>query len=440
MLSHRTTPIKERKSSRPEGWMPAGYAVPIHLTIQQERYCCRAIGITRFIYNLCVATHRFCRVNRMPWPSWQDLYKAFNACKYEDYPFATEVASRVQEGAFMDFGNALKSWRDPNHRAGAPRFRKRRRTGAGSFKAASGVVQIRYDGKRRVRLPLVGSVKLRHTLPEGIIHEAHISFRNGQWVLSIKCWKPPVPKPEHDTRIAQGAVDTSINPHATDSEGQVWENPKSYYRAERKLKRCQRIQSRRTPGSRKWWHSQRRVDRLQQRIRGLRRNAQHQMTSELIHKFSSLVIEDLNVAGMMSGRTPKAQADAGMGEIKRQLIYKGQWHHCGITLAGRFYPSSKTCSTCGVVNAKLKRERHWQCPSCGTSHERNENAAVNLRNLLTLPAGSGATLRDRKALAADSLCRETGPEDRRTATQEPGSCIADCVLTSEMNQALPAKS
>ena len=58
--------------------MPVGYAVPVRLTVRQELYCRRAIGITRFIYNLCVATHRFCRTNRMPWPPWQDLYKAFN--------------------------------------------------------------------------------------------------------------------------------------------------------------------------------------------------------------------------------------------------------------------------------------------------------------------------------------------------------------------------
>ena len=164
--------------------MPAGYAVPVRLTVKQERYCRRAIGITRFIYNLCVATHRFCRTNRMPWPSWQDIYKAFNACKREDYPFVTEVASRVQEGAFMDFGASIKNWRDPNHPAGPPRFRKRRRTGTGSFRAASGVTQIKYDGKRRIRLPVIGSIKMANTLPKGIPCEAHISRRNGQWVLA----------------------------------------------------------------------------------------------------------------------------------------------------------------------------------------------------------------------------------------------------------------
>ena len=412
--------------------MPAGYALPVRLTVSQQRYCRRAIGITRFIYNLCVATHRFCRTNRMPWPSWQDIYKAFNAAKREDYPFVTEVASRVQEGAFMDFGAALRNWRDLSHAAGPPRFRKKRRTGAGSFRAASGVTQLRYDGRRRMRLPVIGSVKMVHTLPKGIPYEAHISRRNGQWVLSVKYWREPTARPEPDTRLPAGAVDTGINPMATDSEGQVWDNPKAYYQAERKLRRWQRTQSRRRPGSRGWWEAQRRMDRLQRRITGLRRNAQRQMTSTLVGKFQSLVIEDLNVRGMMAGLTPKAQADAAIGEIKRQLLYKGRWHHCEVVMADRYYPSSKTCSVCGVVNAKLKRERHWRCGSCGTTHERNLNAAVNLRNLLTLPSGRGVTLRDGKALAAGSSCRETGPDDRRTASPELISGNADCVSATSL--------
>ena len=144
------------------------------------------------------------------------------------------------------------------------------------------------------------------------------------------------------------------------------------------------------------------------------------MTSQLVHTFQHLVIEDLNVAGLMQGKTPKAQADAAMGETKRQIIYKGQWHHCNVYLAHRFYPSSKTCSTCGYVNAKLKRQRFWQCPSCTIIHERNINAAVNLRGLLaetlTLLPSVGGTLRDRRALAVGEPNGETGPNDRRTGT------------------------
>ena len=96
----------------------------------------------------------------------------------------------------------------------------------------------------------------------------------------------------------------------------------------------------------------------------------------------------LNVAGLMRGNTPRAQADAGMGDIKRQLIYKGQWRHTEVILAPMWFPSSKTCSVCGTVNPKLKRERRWTCPDCGTRHDRNLNAAVNLRNLI-VPAARG---------------------------------------------------
>ena len=105
-------------------------------------------------------------------------------------------------------------------------------------------------------------------------------------------------------------------------------------------------------------------------------------------------------------------------------------------LADRYYPSSRTCSACGVVKAKIKRERRWRCGHCGTTHERNQNAAVNLRNLLTLPSGRGVKLRkqqlrtaqDGKALAAGSLCRETGPNDRRTAQPERTFDTADYVM------------
>ena len=340
-----------KKSSCPEGWLPAGHQVPLHLTKKQDAYCHRATGISRFVYNLCVATHHFCRFNHLNWPSWQDLQKAINQAKADDFPFITEVSKFVTEGATKNFGNALKNWLDPDHKAKKPRFHKKRLTSSGSFLAASGVATITYNGKRRVKLPYLGSVKLNATLPKGIFHEAHISRQNGQWLLSINYWKTPEDIPYPDTRIEEGAVDTGINPHATDSEAQTWENPKAYYKAERKLARWQRAQARRQVGSRGWWEAQHRIDRLHRRITGLRKHATHEMTTQLVNKFQNLVTEDLNVKGMMQGKTPKAQADASMGEIKRQLIYKSQWHHCNTTLAPRFYPSNKTCSNCSEVNA-----------------------------------------------------------------------------------------
>ena len=290
----------------------------------------------------------------------------------------------VATGAFRDFGQAVDNWRNPNLRARVPRTKRRTFTGTGSFLAAGSMKEIRYDGKRRVKLPCLGSVKLGCTLPKGICYEASIRRENGRWYICLKLWRPPEPKPERPRR--PGGIDTGINPLGTDSDGQVYRNPKASYEVQKNLRRWQRAQARRRKDSRGWWEAQRKIDKCHRRIRGLRHNAQHQMTSTVTRKYSELVIEDLNVAGMMRGSIPKAQADAGMGDIKRQLIYKGQWRHTQVILAPMWFPSSKTCSACGTINRNLKREPRWTCPNCGTRHDRNLTAAINLRNLI-MPAG-----------------------------------------------------
>ena len=384
-LPKTTKPRSRRKNSCPDGWLHAGAKVPIHLTVRQENYCRRAIDIHRFCYNLAVRTHRFCRRNRLSWPSWMDISKAFNACKREDHPFVTRVAAVVATGAFRDFGQAVDNWRNPKLRARVPKVKRPAFAGTGSFLAAGSMKEMRYDGKRRMKLPCLGSVKLACTLPKG--HLLRGQHQEGE--------RPVVHLPEAlEAAGAEagagparpGGIDTGINPMGTDSDGQVYENPKAAYQVEKKLRRWQRAQARRQKGSRGWWEAQRKIDKCHRRIRGLRHDAQHQMTSTVTRKFSDLVIEDLHVAGLMRGNTPRAQADAGMGDIKRQLIYKGQWRHTRVILASVWFPSSKTCSACGTVNAKLKRERMWTCPSCGTRHDRNLNAAINLRNLI-MPAG-----------------------------------------------------
>ena len=247
-----TTGRKPAPSSCPPGYVPAGHVMPLRLTVRQTAYCRRAVGVSRFVYNLCVAAHRFCRINRLPWPSWQDLNQAINETKQKDFPFLKEVSYRTVDGAIRDFGTAVANWRDPKLPARQPTFKKRRLTGTGSFRAAGAVREIHYDGRRRIKLPYLGSVKLAHTLPKGIIHEAHISFRNGQWLLSINYWKPPAEQLEPDARIQDGAVDTGMHPLGTDSEHQTWENPKAYYTAEKKLARWQRDQARRVVNSRGW--------------------------------------------------------------------------------------------------------------------------------------------------------------------------------------------
>ena len=175
-------------------------------------------------------------------------------------------------------------------------------------------------------------------------------------------------------------------------------------------------QARLTVGSAGWWEAQRRIDRLHRRVTGLRNNAHHHVSRALVEKYHTLGIESLNVAGMIrAGRQSKALSDAGMSSLLRQIRYKAGWYGTLVVQADRMYPSSKTCSVCGVVNHELKRQPAWKCPGCGQDHDRNENAACNLLKLALLAVGEDVMLLDGEALASgNSTAGETAPDEGRT--------------------------
>ena len=409
---------KKRKqpSSCPEGWEPAAIVVQLELTCRQERHAQRCVGIARFVYNRMVGNDQASRDTGL-WLTPHELEKEFNAAKHVNsaLAFVTEVSKFVAQGACRNYRNARSRWLNKKLKARRPVFHKKNRTGAGSFLAASGVKLIQYDGHRRIRLPYLGSVRMTRSLPEGIPHEVTIRKRNGRWYASIAYWKPPIAPPQRETQ-AVGGVDVGISPLAVDSDYVNYENPKALDRALRKLRRWQRARERRTPGSRGWWEAQRRLDAVQRRVTGLRNNAHHQVSWELVRKYHALGIETLNVSGMIkAGLQSKALSDAGMSNLLRQIRYKAQWCGTRIVEADQWYPSSKTCSACGVVNKDLGREPRWSCPNCGVIHDRNENAARNLRKLALLAVGEDVMLLDGGALASDdSIAGETAPAEGRT--------------------------
>lgn len=407
---------KPAKSSCPEGWLAAGISIPLELTKRQQRYARRAAGISRFVYNLAVATHQFCRRNRIRYPSGKDdgksytpgahdMARVFNAVKRLEYPFVAEVSKFVAQGAFRDFDHALKRWRDPEVKSGPPQFKKRKRTGTGGFLAASGVASIRYDGHRRMTLPYLGNVKMPRALPDGWIpYEVHITQRNGQCLAGIGCWRPPIPAPDRDTQTV-GGVDVGIQPLAVsadnDAHGIVWLNPKAYYATLRQRRRWQRAQAQRTPGSRGWHEAQRRLDRINRRINGLRQNTHHHISQALVTSYHTLGIETLNVRGMIAaGLQAKALSDAAMGGLLDKIRYKAELYGTRLVEASQWYASSKTCSECGAINHDLGRQPEWACPTCGVIHDRNLNAARNLLKLALGAVSVDVTLPDGKALAA----------------------------------------
>ena len=407
---------RRQPSSRPDGWLPAAIVVQLELTCRQERYAQRSVGIARFVYNRMVANDQAGRDADL-WLTPHELEKEFNAAKQvnQSLGFVTEVSKFVAQGACRNYRNAHSRWLNPEIKARRPVFHKRNRAGTGSFLAASGIATVQYDGHRRLQLPYLGSVRMTRQLPEGIPHEVTIRRRNGRWYASVAYWKPPVMPPDRENQSAGGA-DVGITPLAVDSDGVEYQNPKAYGSALRKLRRWQRAQARRTPGSRGWWEAQHRLDQAQRRVVGLRNNAHHHVSITLVRKYHTLGIETLNVAGMIkAGLQSKALSDAGMSRLLDQIQYKADWYDTKLIEADQWYPSSKTCSACEVINRDLSRERKWACPNCNAQHDRNRNAARNLLKLALLAVGENVTLPDGIALAGgDSTAGETAPVEGRT--------------------------
>jgi putative transposase len=141
--------------------------------------------------------------------------------------------------------------------------------------------------------------------------------------------------------------------------------------------------SRKVKGSRNRAKAKLKLARLHARVANIRRDSLHQLSTNITRRFHTIGIEDLNVKGMLANRhLARAVADMGFYELRRQLKYKAAWRGGQVVLVDRWYPSSKLCSNCGYRLASLGLGvRHWTCPGCGTSHDRDVNAAINLRNM-----------------------------------------------------------
>ena len=167
---------------------------------------------------------------------------------------------------------------------------------------------------------------------------------------------------------------------ATLSDGTVIENPRPLRKAERRLKRAQKALSRKVKGSNRRAKARAKVARLHAHVANQRLDAIHKATTWLTQTYSYISVEDLNAVGMVKNhRLAKAVSDAAFGEFRRQLEYKTARTGAALHVVDRWYPSSKTCSSCGAVKAKLSlNERVYRCEHCGLTMDRDLNAAVNI--------------------------------------------------------------
>jgi putative transposase len=365
------------------------YKTELALNNWQVTACRQHAGAARWAYNwgLALKQERYKTTRRSP--TAKDLHRELNVLKKTDVPWMYDVskcapqeALRNLDAAFSNFFHrcALKRQGKWKGKLGYPRF-KTKKKGFGSFRLTGSITVT----SEAIVLPRLGRLRLKErgylALGDQVkVLSATISEQAGHWYVSLQV--------EQEQAIAENTgpvvgIDLGIKHLATLSDGTVIENPRYFKRRLQKLQRLQRVVSRRKKGGKNRKKAVRKLARLHRQIKQQRRNTLHQVTTRLAKTKSVLVIEDLNVRGMLKNhRLSQAIGDVGFYEFKRQLLYKAAWYGSRVILAGRWEPSSKRCSGCGWLDEYLTLStRTFHCQQCGLELDRDLNAAVNLEKL-----------------------------------------------------------
>ena len=374
----------------------------------QATYFARAAGTARFAYNWALAEWQrqyeaWKADNALPKPSQMALRRQLNALKREQFPWMLEVTKNAPQMAIIQLGQAFQ-----NFFAGRARYPKFRKKGVHDRFSLTND-QFSVDGSR-IRIPNLGWVRMRESLRlTGKIMSATISRVADRWFASITVDVPDSSHLPQADNQGVGGVDLGVSALAAISTGEKVIGPKAHTVLLGRLRRLSRSLSRKQKGSANRRKAKAKLAKLHARIASIRLDALHKLTTDLTRRFHTLGVEDLNVRGMMKNpHLARSIADMSFFEFRRQLEYKAGMRGGVIVAADRFFASSKTCSACGHKLEKLALSvREWTCPACGTIHDRDVNAAVNLRN--------------NAVSSTVSACGEEGAGLRRKTKTKPAS-------------------
>ena len=360
----------------------------------QERLLLSHAGAARFAYNAGLAhVKEALDAGEKPEWSFYSLRKWWNSSKdtiavgKDGVIWWAENSKEAYSSGLESLAKGLLNWSKSRkgdrkgRRVGFPKFKSKGRV-TPRFAYTTDFRLIEGDPKA-LRLPKIGRVHCMENVTARVggarVLRMTVSRRAGRWYASLTV--------EREDREAQRApqggavgIDLGIKTLATLSDGTVISNPRCLAASERRLKRAQKALSHKAMGSKRRAKARAKVARINARVANQRIDAIHKATTWLANTYSDICIEDLNVAGMVKNHhLAKAVSDAAFGEFRRQLEYKTARTGAALHVVDRWYPSSKTCSKCGRVKAKLSlAERVFHCDACGLSIDRDLNAAVNI--------------------------------------------------------------
>ena len=365
--------------------MLLGFKTKLNLNNQQRTQMFKHAGVARHAWNWGLSLtkqildhNRGCnRESKIKFPSGIDLHKWLVAMVKPKYPWYYESSKCAPQFALRQlreaWARAFKKVSQP------PKFKKKGR-GGDSF-TLDGTIKV--VDHHKIQLPKIGVVKTYEGLPFGYQPKSvTISRQADFWYISFKLEVEPESRAK---TVDVVGVDLGIKTLAYLSTGIKFEGAKAYKRYEKKLSRLQWLNRNKIIGSANWKKSQLKIARLHAKIANIRKDTIHKLTTYLAKNHSQIVIEDLNVSGMLkNGKLAKAIADMGFYEFRRQLEYKCKLYGSELIIADRWFPSSKTCSNCGWHDQELTlSDRTFECQQCLISIDRDWNASLNLANTVS---------------------------------------------------------
>ena len=364
--------------------MRISFKTELKLNNNERTQLSKHAGVARHAWNwgldLCKMILDYNHANpdeKMRFPSAIDLHKFLvkwvkveNPWYYEVSKTSAQYALRYLSRAFSDFfSNKTINGR----RVGFPRFKKK---GQHDSFTLEGTIKVEH---RRIQLPKLGRLLTYERLPQGLAPKTAIVSRSADsWFVSFSYEIEPTPRVK---MLSVVGVDLGIKALATLSTGETFPNPQPYRKSQARLARLQKAASRKVLGSKNRIKANMKVAKLSSRTANIRKDTLNKLTTHLAKNHSQIVIEDLNVSGMMANHClAKSIADLGLYEFRRQLTYKAQLYDAEVIIVNRFFPSSKTCSCCGHIQEMPLKERVFDCKKCDAVIDRDLNAALNLRN------------------------------------------------------------
>ena len=339
----------------------------------------KSFGCTRFVYNWALSKRIEAYQQEKKRLSCVDLCKMLTSLKKEeDKIWLNEVSTECLQQSIRNMDSAFT--RFFREKKGFPKF-KSKKDNWKSYKAINGV-KVDF-GSNKIQLPKIGWVSFyKNRTFEGKIGTVTVTkTATGKYYVSVLVDDgkefPKKPDIKYDTTVG---IDVGIKDFAVLSNGQVYENPKYLERAEQRLKVLQRRYSRKQKGSNRRENARIRLAKAYEKVTNCRKNFIHQVTSRIVRENQTIIVEDLNVSGMLKNYSlAKHISSASWNEFFRQLQYKCEWSGRNLLKIGRFEPSSKMC-TCGYVNHELKlSQREWTCPNCNQLNDRDLLAAINIK-------------------------------------------------------------